>query len=480
MAARTRPNPTRRSLMIALLATTMIVPPALAQAVAERRVTLDEQSAIAVTIYNENLALVRDQRRITLDRGLNRLAIVDVSAQLRAETALLAPTGGAAFQLLEQNLEFDLLTPAKLLEKAVGKEVTIVKTHPQSGEETRLRARVLSTAQGVVLQIGSEIHTSPPGRIVFDDLPPNLRPRPTLTIDLDSQTAGTISAELTYLTGGLAWRADYVALLADKEDRLDLTGWVTLINSSGTSYRNAKLQLVAGDPNRVRAELEVRRDAARPAPPPASQMRTEAVFDYHLYELERPTTIADNQQKQVSLLKADQVVAVKQYRFSGQGQHYRSRFTTPGTVKAEVWLNFENERRSNLGLPLPRGVVRVYKRDSAGKAVFVGEDAINHTAEGETVRLKVGQAFDVSAVRAQTDFRVESSGHIYETAFRFVFNNAKTDPVEVIVSEMIPGDWTMLQESHKHTKVTAGLVEWTVPVPAKGKAEMTYRVRIRF
>jgi hypothetical protein len=474
------PALSRRSLIIALLATTILVPPVLAQTLTERRITLTDQLAVGVTIYNENLALVRDQRRINLDSGRNRLAIIDVSAQLRAETALLAPAGAGAFHLLEQNLEFDLLTPQKLLEKAVGKEVTIVKTHPQTGEETRQRARVLSTAQGVVLQIGNEIHTSAPGRIVFDDLPPNLRARPTLTIDLESASAGAITVELAYLTGGLAWRADYVALLADKEDGLDLTGWVTLINRSGTSYRDAKLQLVAGDPNRVRAELESRRDAARPAAPPAATMRTEAVFDYHLYELERPTTIADNQQKQVSLLKADNVIVAKQYRFVGQGHYYRTRFTTPGTVKAEVWLNFENERRANLGLPLPRGVVRVYKRDSGGKAVFVGEDAINHTAEGETVRLKVGQAFDVSGVRTQTDYRIESSGHIYETAFRFVFNNAKTEPVEVIVAEAIPGDWSMLQESHKHAKVTAGLVEWTVTVPAKGKAELTYRVRVRF
>lgn len=470
----------RRSLVVALLATTVLVHPALAQEIVERRVTLAEQTAVAVAIYNDDLALVRDARRIQLDRGRNRLALVDVSGRLRAETALLAATSGPQFRLLEQNLEFDLLTPQKLLEKSVGKEVTIVKTHPQTGEETRVRALVLSTQQGVVLKIGNEIHTSAPGRIVFDGVPPNLRDRPTLTIDLESDSAGTVPVELTYLTGGLSWKADYVALLNPKEDRIELNGWVTLVNRSGTAYRDAKLQLIAGDPNRVRAGMERARDEAPRAAAPRQAMRTEAVFDYHLYELERPTTIAENQQKQVALLTAGDVTVEKEYRLSGYGQYYRSRYAVPGTVKAEIYFHFANEKKSNLGLPLPRGTIRVYKRDISGKAVFVGEDEINHTAEGEKVRLKVGQAFDVSGIRTQTDFRSEVSYSIYESAYKVELNNAKNEPVVVTIAETIPGDWQMLQESHRHTKVTAGLVEWKIPVPAKGKAEMNFRVRIRF
>lgn len=470
----------RRTMIVGLLASTALVHPALAQQIAEKRVTLSEQTAVAVAIYNDDLALVRDSRRLTLDQGRNRLALVDVSAQLRAQTALLAATDGTQIRTLEQNLEFDLLTPQKLLEKSVGKEVTIVKTHPQTGEETRLRALVLSTASGVVLKIGSEIHTSAPGRIVFDSVPPNLRDRPTLTIDLEASRAGTVAAELTYLTSGLSWNADYVAQLNDKENKLDLNGWVTLVNRSGTTYRDAKLQLVAGDPNRVRAGMERSRDEARPAPAPKSAMRTEAVFDYHLYELERPTTIAENQQKQVALLTAGDVAVEKQYLLTSYGQYYRSRYSVPGTVKAEVWLHFANDKKSNLGIPLPRGVIRVYKRDSSGKAVFVGEDSINHTAEGERVRLKVGQAFDVSGIRTQTDFRSEVSWQIYESAYKLELNNAKADPVVVTILETIPGDWTMLNESLRHTKVTSSLVEWKVPVPAKGKAELTFRVRVKF
>jgi hypothetical protein len=470
----------RRSFVVALLASTTLVHPALAQEVAERRVTLADQTAVAIAIYNDDLALVRDSRRITLDRGRNRLALVDVSGKLRAETALLAPMDGTQLRLLEQNLEFDLLTPAKLLEKSVGKEITIVKTHPTTGEETRVRALVLSTASGVVLKIGNEIHTSVPGRIVFDSVPPNLRDRPTLTIDLEADRAGTVAAELTYLTGGLSWNADYVAQLNDKEDRLDLSGWVTLVNRSGTSYRSAKLQLIAGDPNRVRAGMARERDEARRPASPKGAMRSEAVFDYHLYELDRPTTIAENQQKQVSLLTANDVVAQKEYRLESVGQYYRSRYTVPGTLKADIWIHLSNTKESRLGLPLPRGVIRVYKRDSAGKAVFVGEDRINHTAEGERIRLKVGQAFDVSGIRTQTDFKSEVSWRIYESAYKLELNNAKNEPVVVTIAEQIPGDWQVLQQSLAHTKVTSNLAEWKVPVPAKGKAELTYRVRIKF
>lgn len=474
----------RTMLVAALLASTMLVHPALAQEApfggAERRVTLDDQTAVAIAIYNDDLALVRDSRRITLAAGRNRLALVDVSGKLRAETALLAPTNATQLRVLEQNLEFDLLTPQKLLEKSVGKEVTIVKTHPQTGEETRLRALVLSTASGVVLKIGNEIHTSPPGRIVFDNVPPNLRDRPTLTIDLEADRAGTVPVELTYLTAGLSWRADYVAQLNDKEDRLDLNGWVTLVNQSGTTYRAAKLQLIAGDPNRVRAGMERgRTEESRPSSP-KSAMRTEAVFDYHLYELERPTTIAENQQKQVALLTANEVVALKEYRLESAGQYYRSRYTVPGTVKADIWIHLSNTKEARLGLPLPRGVVRVYKRDSAGKAVFVGEDSINHTAEGERIRLKVGQAFDVSGIRTQTDFKSEVSWHLYESAYKLELNNAKNEAVVVTIAETIPADWQMLQESLRSTKVTSNLVEWKVPVPAKGKAELTFRVRVKF
>jgi hypothetical protein len=338
---------------------------------------------------------------------------------------------------------------------------------------------VLSVASGVVLKIGDEIYTSIPGRIVFDGVPDNLRDRPTLTIDLDSDRAGTFPVELTYLTGGLSWRADYVAMLDSAEDRIDLSGWVTLVNRSGTSYRDAKLQLIAGEPNRVRQGFDMAR-RERAAPAPRAAMRTEAVFDYHLYELDRPTTIAENQQKQVALLSADGVTVEKEYRLESGSSYYRSRYSASGTVKAAIYLHVANSKAAHLGLPLPRGVVRVYKRDSQGKAVFIGEDRIDHTAEGERLRLDIGKAFDVSGIRTQTEFHSEASWQIYESAYRIDLNNAKDEPVTVTVAETIPGDWRILEESYLHQKVTSSLVEWKIQVPAKGKAKLTFKVRTKF
>jgi len=282
----------------------------------ETRSTLTDQHAVAVTIYNQDLALVKDTRKVQLKSGLNALALRDVSAQMRPETALLRSLSNpGSFSTLEQNFDFDLLTPEKMLEKYVGKTVTIVKTNPQTGAETAEKATVLSANNGVVLKVGNRIETGVPGRIVYDDVPDNLRDRPTLVTQLSNKTAGEQKVELSYLTGGLGWKADYVAELNDKDDKLDLSGWVTLTNTSGTSYNNAKLQLVAGDVNRVQEEMRpamkrkmemMAADAAAPAP-----MAEEGLLEYHLYTLDRPTTIKENQTKQVSLLSANSVPVKK-------------------------------------------------------------------------------------------------------------------------------------------------------------------------
>src|SRR6266446_1067975 len=269
-------------------------------AVDEMPSTLKDQQSVAITIYNENLALVKDTRRVTLEAGPNRLALREVSGRMRPETAQLRSLSQpGALTLIEQNFDFDLLTPAKLLEKYVGRTVRVVKTHPTTGAESVETATVLAANNGVVLKIGDRVETGLPGRIVYDSVPANLRERPTLVTELLSARAGAQTVELSYLSGGLAWKADYVAELNAADDALDLNGWVTLTNQSGTAYPNARLQLVAGDVNRVREELRVAAKTvagmrAR-ADAPASEMAQEALFEYHLYTLLRPTTIADNQ-----------------------------------------------------------------------------------------------------------------------------------------------------------------------------------------
>ena len=458
-------------------------------AVTERPSTLADQQSVAVTIYNENLALIKDVRKIALDSGPNRLALREVSAQMRPETALLRSLSHAgALRLIEQNFDFDLLTPAKLLEKYVGRDVRIVRVHPQTGAESIETATVLAANQGVVLKIGDRIETGLPGRIVYDGVPANLRDKPTLVSELASTRGGSQTVELSYLSGGLAWKADYVAELNAKDDALDLNGWVTLTNRSGTSYPEARLQLVAGDVNRVRDELvmaaKVGRMRADEARAPAS-MAQETLFEYHLYTLQRPTTIQNNQTKQVALLSGTSVPVQKELVLQGNDYYYRSSVGHLGQkMKVGVFVQFENREASRLGLPMPKGVVRVYKKDSAGNAQFVGEDRIDHTPKNETVRLKLGEAFDVTADKKQTDFKRRDTyspwSYVHESAYEIVLKNAKSEAVTVVVREPVPGDWKMLEETQRHKKAAAGTAEWNIRVPAEGSTTLRYRVLVRY
>nr|WP_315491595.1 DUF4139 domain-containing protein [uncultured Rhodoferax sp.] len=456
----------------------------------EQRSTLADQQEVAVTIYNENLALVKDQRKLQLKRGASSLAFRDVSARMRPETALLrSTTAPGSLNVLEQNFDFDLLTPQKLLEKYVGRSVSIIRTNVATGQETTEQAQVLSANNGVVLKIGDRIETGIPGRIVYGDVPANLRDRPTLVMALDNAGAQQQDVELSYLTGGLAWKADYVVELNAAEDKLDISGWVTLTNTSGATYRNAKLQLVAGDVNQVAPAMEAR-SYAMAAPAPAAvrakkEMVEESLFEYHLYTLTRPTTIAENQTKQVSLLAASGVPARKELLLKGNDYYYQSSYVDLGQkMKVGVFVEFDNKEAAQLGMPLPKGIIRVYKKDKAGNAQFIGEDRVDHTPKNETVRLKLGDAFDVTADKKQTDFKKLSGtgkyNYVYESAYEVVLKNAKKEPVVVTVQEPMPGDWQVLSSSLPHTKGSSNTAVWKVTVPAEGNTKLVYRSLVRF
>ena len=447
--------------------------------------TASDQHSVAVTIYNDDLALVKDARRVRLGRDVNQLAWREVSAQMRPETAQLRNVGNpAGFRLLEQNFDFDLLTPQKLLEKYVGREVSVIRTHPTSGAETRETATVLATNGGVVLKFADRIEPGVPGRLAFPGVPDTLRDTPTLVISLVNPTPGTQNLELSYLTTGLSWRADYVAELNANDNQLDLNGWVTLTNQSGATYPNARLQLVAGDLNRVRDAQAVPRATMAAKAADAAEMQQESLFEYHLYTLQRPTTLADNQTKQVALMSANRVPVRKQFLLEGANHYYSGQYGEIGQkIKVGVFVEFDN-RGEGLGVPLPKGVIRVYKKDSQGNALFVGEDRIEHTPKNETVRLKLGDAFDVTADKKQTDFqKLGGTGrynYVFESAYEIVLKNAKPEAVTVTVREPMPGDWIMVSESQPHTKRAAGTAEWKVSVPAEGQATLTYRVRVRY
>lgn len=455
---------------------------------AERTSTLKDQQEVAVTIYNENLALIKDTRKVKLDAGESKLAWRDISARITPETALLRNlTHPKGFYLVEQNFDFDLLTPQKLLDKYVGQSVTVIKTHPTTGAETREEATVLATNGGVVLKYADRIETGVSGRLAYRNVPENLRDRPTLVMTLGNAQAAEDTLELSYLSGGLAWKADYVAELSKNDDRLDLNGWVTLTNQSGASYRDAKLQLVAGDVNRVREAMmdAVPTGAAvfkgRAAAP---EMKEESLFEYHLYTLNRPTTIAENQTKQVALLSANSVPVTKEFFLRGADYYYRSSYGDLGQkMKVGVFVEFEN-KGGNLGIPLPKGTVRVYKKDGSGNAQFVGEDRIDHTPKNEKVRLKLGDAFDVTADKKQTSFeKIAGTGrynYVFDAAFEIVLKNAKDEAVTVKVMEPIPGDWQMLNESLPGKKEASNTAVWNVPIAANGKTTLTYKVRVRY
>ncbi|CAG0968816.1 hypothetical protein MTYP_01140 [Methylophilaceae bacterium] len=461
------------------------IPGALAE---ETRSTLDDQQEVAVTIYNSNLALVKDQRKIKLKTGLNSVALRDVSAQIRPETALLRSLGGS-LSVLEQNFDFDLLTPQKLLEKFVGKSVGIIRTNPATGVESHEQAQVLAASNGVVLKIGDRIETGIPGRIVYSDVPANLRDRPTLVVQLNNKTAAEQNVELSYLTGGLAWKADYVAELNAGDDKLDLSGWVTLSNTSGTTYRNARLQLVAGDVNRVQEHFPMAMESARVMKSmdmaASTPMSEESLLEYHLYTLDRPTTIAENQTKQVALLSATGIPARKELVLRGADYYYQSSYGDLGQkIKVGVFVEFDNKESARLGMPLPKGIMRVYKKDSAGNAQFVGEDRIDHTPKNESVRLKLGEAFDVTADKKQTDFRKlpnpAKGSSSFESAYEIVLKNAKKERVTVTVQEPIPGDWKILKSSHPGDKVASNTAVWKIDIPAEGKTTLTYRVQVKY
>jgi hypothetical protein len=471
----------RRHLLIGAATAALFVAPA---AFAETPVGADKQTAVAVTIYNNDLALVRDSRTVTLTQGENELAFIEVSAGIRPETALL--TGrGTQLDIIEQNFDFDLLTPQKLLEKSVGQTIRVVRTNPETGADTTEDATVLSVAEGqVVLKIGDRIEVTPPGRLVYSAVPANLRDRPTLVVKLDSKQAGDVPVDLSYLTHGLSWAADYVAELSPDEKTINLNGWVTLTNMSGIAFKDAKLQLVAGEVNQY-----------QPQPPAAPMMEAmdaaggvrqkmveQAAFEYHLYSLDRPTTLKENQTKQVALLAADAIPVEKQYlllNVAQLGNNYGSRIGDTQRVNAEVRMQIKNEEASHLGIPLPSGVVRVYKADSDGNAIFVGEDHIDHTPKNEQLDLLLGRAFDVTARGKQVSYE-RISDNVYENAYEIEVKNPKKEPITVTLREYVPGDWKMLEESTKSTKPDAATAEWRLQVPAEGSAKLSYKVRITF
>ena len=450
--------------------------------------TLDDQSELAITVYNSDIALIRDVRNLQLARGTGNLRFMDIAATVNPATVhFRSLTDPSRVRVLEQNYEYDLLEPDQLLRKYVGREVTLMRTR-QDGGSTRqeeVKATLLSYNAAPVWKIGSEIVTGiGADHIRFPELPSTLYSRPTLIWTVANDGAASHKVEASYLAGKLAWSADYVLTVGRDDTAADLNGWVTLTNGSGTAFRNAKLQLVAGDLNRVRQQigkmemaLHERRDAAAPA----ANMAEESFSDYHLYTMGRKTTINNNQTKQVSLLEGTDVPVVKRYVVDGQAYYYRNQQHPGAPIKdlVQVFYQFKNEQKGGLGIPMPAGVLRVYQQDSKGGVQFVGEDRIMHTPKDETLDVKIGNAFDVVCERRQVDF-AKIASNVYELEYEVTLRNHKATPISVEANEPLGGTWRMLRSSHEWTKTDAWAAQFKVPVAADGAAVLKYRVRVTY
>lgn len=424
------------------------------------------QGDVAVTIYNNNLALVQDVRQITLPAGRTRQEFPDVSAQIRPETVTLA---GAGIAIVEQNFDYDLLSPDKLMEKAVGQVITIVRTNPATGAETREQAKVLAANGGIVLQIGNRIEVlrddGLPVRVVFDKVPENLRARPTLSVTIDAARAGTVATSLSYLTPGMGWTSDYVMLFDEKSGAADMQGWVTLTNNTGTTYTNADTLLVAGNvgggQNRFNA-LNSTLEAAG-----TESGTRERLGDYYLYPLPERTTIAHAQQKQVSFLDVKGAPARKAYEFVnrwlGSNDDPRSAVTA---------IKFSTAKQGGLGDQLPAGTIRVYLRDSRGDPQFIGESRIDHIPMGSSMAIRTGDAFDVK-VKTVVEERAKLSNRRWRTRMRYIVTNARPEPVTLdLAQDGLWGDVRIEAQSIEGTRVSADRIEWKVPVPANGATEL--------
>ncbi len=454
-----------------------------------RKSTVAQRKKLAVTIYNQDFGLVREVRDVDLvPNGRTALELEDVAAHIQPETVYLQslshPDG---LEVLEQNFRYDLLTPAKLLEKYVGKQIKVYRWNSVLGVEEPVAAKVLAAERGQqpVFEIGGEVTYGYPGRLAFPEVPANLVAKPTLVVMLGSAVPKQ-TIELTYSTWQMAWKSDYVLTVDADDSKADLTGWVTLDNRSGATFPDAELKLVAGDVHKLKPEvkskaykdLEKKLVVLESKPMPA--FKEEGLFEYHLYTLGRPTTLLSNEKKQVTLLEADAVPVKKVLQFYGAAGYYRGKHgSIAGNQKVSVFLEFENKKDHHLGLPLPKGTVRVYKADKSGAQQFIGEDRIDHTPTDEKVRVKMGEAFDVVGDRKQMSWK--PSGYCESVSdWEISLRNHKQKAETVRVVEPAGGDWEILSSSHPSTKLDAHTFLFEVSVPAKGETKVTYRVSVKW
>lgn len=444
----------------------------------------DKTVDMAISIYNNNLAFVKDTREVKLDKGYNRTAFVGVASQIRPETAMLFGNG---IKVIEQNYDYNLLTPQNILAESVGKMVKTALYNEKTGETVFDTAKIIESNYGApILQFSYGIETNFPGRIIYESLPQNLRAKPTLVVDLENDKQASKKLELAYLTNGVSWKADYIADIT-ADDTLSINGWITLKNESGVDYKDARVQVIAGNINQVstvsamprmmkamgRMAMNVNYDAVETA-----SVSQESFADYYLYNLPVRTSINNNQSKQVSLITKENVKFEREYKlvsplYLGLGVG-ESDFEKQNP---DVVFKIENKAASNLGIPMPQGIMRFYENDSKGSLLFAGESNVQQTAVGEQMKLTTGRSFDIFAKGKVANVK-SIAKDLTEAETEITFNNAKSEAVTVVFEQNFGGGWEIVSESIKGVKKSAHAMEWKVNIPAKGKTVLTYKVRL--
>ncbi len=442
--------------------------------------TVDDQVSVEVAVYNSNIGLIKDTRKIMLPSGEGELRFMGVASQILPVTVHVESLNYPKdFSVVEQNYEYDLINADKLLDKYVGKKIKIIVWNEYQDRKETVDAVLLSNNNGQIYKIDNEIFVGHPGIKVLPEIPEDLIAKPTLTWLYDNSASKEHNLEVSYLTNNISWKADYVVVLNKDDTSADISGWVTLDNKSGATYRNASLKLIAGDVHRV---TEAYRDKAvmmshmerRAAP----QFEEKSFFEYHIYDLQRKTTIKDKQTKQVSLLEAAGVKIQKEFLVEGSQGIFTRRYRSNNPKQpVNVYIKFVNTEDNSLGIPIPEGIMRLYKMDDKGSLLFIGEDRVDHTPVDEEISLTIGEAFDLVAERLQTDYKQITTG-LHESEWEITLKNHKKEDVMVSIIEPLFGNWSVIDNSHSYTKKDAFTIKFDVNVPKDDEVKVKYRLRV--
>jgi hypothetical protein len=465
---------------IFILVSILLCFPSLVSAQDVFKSTVDDQAGVEVTVYNNNLGLVKDTRNINLPKGTGELRFMDVASGIMPVTVYAVSLNAPEkFTVLEQNYEYDLMDSEKLLDKYIGKKIKLIEWKSYQDRKDIVEAELLSNNKGQIYKIDGEIYLGHPGYRVLPEIPENLIAKPTLMWLYENQYEKPNKIEVSYLTGNINWKADYVLVVDENDTRAALSGWVSLDNRSGALYKDAKLKLVAGEIGRAKEDIfDGFAEKSMSVGARALQFEEKAFFEYHIYDLQRRTTIKNNQIKQINLLDAQGIKTQKDFIVYGIKNYYTRQYN-PDNKKQPVYvyIKFDNTEKNNLGMPLPAGIIRLYKEDSSKSLQFAGEDRIGHTPKDEEVKLKVGEAFDIIAERVQTDYR-QLTTNLYETEWEITLRNHKQDSVRIGIIEPVFGNWKVMENSHDYKKLDAFTIRFDIDVPKDGEVKVKYRLRV--